>query len=329
MFGYIWEYVYTSFLRYWLKWLIRQVTGTCELQRICSGHKPGAARTTKAEYSLQSSKNKVLRGALETTKDSLEQCVDQIMKVKNIKPAKDPKFKESLHICLLQITGYSSLYISVEDLRKEVFSSDNPEHEAMLLKLWDLLMPTVKLESRITKQWGDIGFQGEDPKTDFRGMGLLGLINLVCEWALCRRYRMASSTPTPALYANCSGSWACCTCGRRRLRKSRSRVFIRCDVSATGRKSFSSLGRFLLGTGTMQDVFHRAGTLPSRRLRLKTRCSGSPSSAAHALSILGHTLSGPAAFLGRSFLYSFYLESSSFYKVHFWFWPRFMLKNSV
>lgn len=48
MFGYIWEYVYTSFLRYWLKWLIRQVTGTCELQRICSGHKPGAARTTKA-----------------------------------------------------------------------------------------------------------------------------------------------------------------------------------------------------------------------------------------------------------------------------------------
>lgn len=46
------------------------------------------------------------------------------------------RFKESLNICLLQITGYSSLYISVEDLRKEVFSSDNPEHEAMLLKVW-------------------------------------------------------------------------------------------------------------------------------------------------------------------------------------------------
>lgn len=49
-------------------------------------------------------------------------------------------------------------------------------------QLWDLLMPTVKLESRITKQWGDIGFQGDDPKTDFRGMGMLGLINLV--WVL-------------------------------------------------------------------------------------------------------------------------------------------------
>lgn len=179
MLGRIWHYVYTSFLRYWLKWLVRQATGKCELQRICSGYKPGATRTTKAEYSLQSSKNKVLRAALETSKDNLETCVDQIMKEKNIKPQKDPLFKGSLHNCLLQITGYSSLYLSVEELRKEVFASENPEHEAMLLKLWDLLMPKVELESRITKQWGDIGFQGDDPKTDFRGMGLLGLINLV------------------------------------------------------------------------------------------------------------------------------------------------------
>uniref|UniRef100_A0A3B4TSY6 ELMO/CED-12 domain containing 2 n=1 Tax=Seriola dumerili TaxID=41447 RepID=A0A3B4TSY6_SERDU len=179
MFGYIWQYVYTSFLRYWLKWLVRQVTGKCELQRICSGYKQGATRTTKAGELNQPKSGLLLLPTLETSKDKLEQRVDQIMKEKNVKPQKDPLFKESLHVCLLQITGYSSLYITVEDLRKEVFSSENAEHEAMLLKLWDLLMPTVKLESRITKQWGDIGFQGDDPKTDFRGMGLLGLINLV------------------------------------------------------------------------------------------------------------------------------------------------------
>lgn len=40
-------------------------------------------------------------------------------------------------------------------------------------------MPTKKLKARISKQWADIGFQGDDPKTDFRGMGILGLINLV------------------------------------------------------------------------------------------------------------------------------------------------------
>lgn len=45
------------------------------------------------------------------------------------------RFKGTLHICLLQITGYNNLYLSVEDLRKEVFNSENQEHEAMLLKV--------------------------------------------------------------------------------------------------------------------------------------------------------------------------------------------------
>ena len=32
-------------------------------------------------------------------------------------------------------------------------------------------MPGTPLKQRLTKQWGDLGFQGEDPQTDFRGMG--------------------------------------------------------------------------------------------------------------------------------------------------------------
>jgi len=51
----------------------------------------------------------------------------------------------------------------------------------------------------------------------------------------------------------------------------------------------------------MQDVFQRVGTLPSCRLRLKTRCSGSPSSAAQVLRSQGDTSSGPAAFRDQSF----------------------------
>lgn len=35
------------------------------------------------------------------------------------------------------------------------------------------MMPDTPLEERITKQWGDLGFQGKDPQTDFRGMGML------------------------------------------------------------------------------------------------------------------------------------------------------------
>jgi len=47
------------------------------------------------------------------------------------------------------------------------------------LQLWKLLKPDTLLEKRFTRQWGDIGFQGEDPATDFRGMGLLGFENLL------------------------------------------------------------------------------------------------------------------------------------------------------
>ena len=36
-------------------------------------------------------------------------------------------------------------------------------------------MPATELMDRITPQWQDIGFQGNNPATDFRGMGLLGL----------------------------------------------------------------------------------------------------------------------------------------------------------
>lgn len=109
----------------------------------------------------------------------MEDLIARIIQEKRIKVQKDPTFKLNLHKCLLQISGYHVLFEAVEELRKEAYDSEKDEHEKMLLKLWDLLMPSVRLESRITKQWCRIGFQGDDPKTDFRGMGMLGLINLV------------------------------------------------------------------------------------------------------------------------------------------------------
>ncbi|KFP69004.1 ELMO domain-containing protein 1, partial [Cariama cristata] len=90
----------------------------------------------------------------------------------------------SLQACLLQIVGYRNLIAEVEKLRREPYDSENPQHEEMLLKLWKCLKPNSPLKARISKQWCEIGFQGDDPKTDFRGMGLLGLYNLVyfAEW---------------------------------------------------------------------------------------------------------------------------------------------------
>ncbi len=49
----------------------------------------------------------------------------------------------------------------------------------LFFQLWNTLRPETKLESRISHQWTEIGFQGDDPMTDFRGMGLLSLQNLM------------------------------------------------------------------------------------------------------------------------------------------------------
>lgn len=48
------------------------------------------------------------------------------------------RFKVNLHQCLIQISGYNVLFTTVEELRQEVFDSENEEHEKMLLKVSDL-----------------------------------------------------------------------------------------------------------------------------------------------------------------------------------------------
>lgn len=63
--------------------------------------------------------------------------------------------------------------------RSIAYDKTNPDHEATLMRLWAATYPDTKLESRVSEQWKLLGFQGTDPATDFRGMGLLGLEQLV------------------------------------------------------------------------------------------------------------------------------------------------------
>ncbi|KAI6195832.1 hypothetical protein M3Y94_01035100 [Aphelenchoides besseyi] len=84
-----------------------------------------------------------------------------------------------LAIPMRQIKGQKKLKQLIEEKRSTAYDKGNKEHERMLLKLWALLRPNEKLTNRKTKQWQEIGFQGNDPETDFRGMGILGLENLL------------------------------------------------------------------------------------------------------------------------------------------------------
>uniref|UniRef100_A0A8C7WZD0 ELMO/CED-12 domain containing 1 n=1 Tax=Oryzias sinensis TaxID=183150 RepID=A0A8C7WZD0_9TELE len=121
----------------------------------------------------------LMQSALSIHPDKVEKTVDDIMALKKINPDTNPQLGISLQASLLQIVGYRNLVAEVEKLRREPYDCDNAEHEEMLMKLWKELRPDTPLTSRISKQWCEIGFQGSDPKTDFRGMGLLGLHNLL------------------------------------------------------------------------------------------------------------------------------------------------------
>ncbi|XP_071786925.1 ELMO domain-containing protein 2-like [Asterias amurensis] len=175
-----WVYVYFAWVYHRMfKWVVRTLTGRHELQRICAGEGAGHKQTSKIESSLKNSKLGALRRIIEENVKNINDAVEGVIAVKGINILTCPSFAPCLLRCVEQICGYKTLVQDVETLRKNKYQSSKKDHEELLKKLWDLMMPDTPLEKRITKQWGTIGFQGDDPATDFRGMGILGLLNLI------------------------------------------------------------------------------------------------------------------------------------------------------
>jgi len=69
----------------------------------------------------------------------------------------------------------------VEKMRSTAYSSSSSHHEESLMQLWTLVRgsTTPGAAPRKGSHWTEIGFQGSDPATDFRGGGYLALINMV------------------------------------------------------------------------------------------------------------------------------------------------------
>jgi len=93
---------------------------------------------------------------------------------------------ELLEVIGAHVKKYRQSSIKQIQLLKDIFRCkstkfeiDIPEHELLLRRLWQVSMPGKKLDSLVSNQWKLIGFQGANPATDFRSMGLLGLLNLI------------------------------------------------------------------------------------------------------------------------------------------------------
>ena len=63
--------------------------------------------------------------------------------------------------CLRRCNYVNKVYARVCAEKNEGYTSSNEMHEAMLEQLWRNLKPNVRRKGgRITKEWGEIGFQG-------------------------------------------------------------------------------------------------------------------------------------------------------------------------
>jgi len=63
----------------------------------------------------------------------------------------------------------------VSQMRAIPYTGSNSAHQALLRSVWEALKPETQLSGMISTQWSALGFQGKDPGTDFRGLGIFGL----------------------------------------------------------------------------------------------------------------------------------------------------------
>ncbi|KAE9599691.1 putative ELMO domain-containing protein [Lupinus albus] len=59
------------------------------------------------------------------------------------------------------------------------FDGSKMEHQDALKQLWKLAYPDKQLPSLKSELWKEMGWQGSDPSTDFRGGGFISLENLI------------------------------------------------------------------------------------------------------------------------------------------------------
>lgn len=157
-----------------------------EVQKICQGEKEGQANTDMVvEFAKYLQKSKNFRKYLDLVVDDselffVEDAVDNIFDVKRI--SRDNfMLIENVTRCMESIRIINVVFAKLERMRSEAFDPNNEHHRYMLEKLYFNLKDDERKDTTqlVSPEWLELGFQGRDPTTDFRGMGILGLFQLM------------------------------------------------------------------------------------------------------------------------------------------------------
>lgn len=172
--------VVKSWLHYWTK--------SSEIERICAA---GGYHTSEMSYffakSVRTSSQLAAISAeiFSSSEFSVDDVFDMIIKIKGMKAQdRDQNSSPKVHIIVMNIThclnSLKHLNIVIgrlEEMLSVTVNSSIKHHSNLLEEFWSEMRPGVRRQSE--KDWGEVGFQGMDPCSDFRGMGLLGLQQLL------------------------------------------------------------------------------------------------------------------------------------------------------
>lgn len=81
-----------------------------------------------------------------------------------------------------RVTAQKKRFDHLSRLKEKAVSWTDPMEATMLQDLWKAVRPTDPFPGQKSDKWKDLGFQGADPVTDFRGMGSLSL-HCMLYWA--------------------------------------------------------------------------------------------------------------------------------------------------
>lgn len=173
-------YEYFHFL--W-KSILHLFTKQCEIERICCHGKQMHSAEMTIQFATSLSYSKQLKDVADNIFNDhifpIQDCSRVILQRKHLS-TENSLLTANVKNCLRHLNLINAAIERIMELKSVVFSDTIGEHVDLLESLWENLLPGVTREGgRVTEEWGKLGFQGKDPATDFRGMGLLGLIQLV------------------------------------------------------------------------------------------------------------------------------------------------------